>query len=228
MADAVKLLGDVVKSTRTMVETINDGRKYLRAKHPQAEPQFAELLEQMQTTVEGLADVTGVISRFRFTVGPEAQSEPRRFNDYVISEDRKIVELKGRIRELKGDCQRIATLRDELNQRADKPDWTSMWGLLGDRGAERASELATALSNFYADDLAMIGAIERMLELAEHALQDVSDALAPHGVADPFYVPTAGAVLAVYAAAFSEPKRDLDRLIGQLTDTRAALTSRSA
>ncbi|MFD4510692.1 hypothetical protein [Streptomyces sp. NPDC058457] len=100
-----------------------------------------------------------------------------------------------------------------------------MWGLLGDRGAERAVALATAMSNFYADDLAMIRGIEQMLELAEDALKEVSDVLTPHGVADPSYVPMAGAVLHVYAAAFSEPKRDLDHLIDQLTVTRAELTS---
>jgi hypothetical protein len=61
-----------------MVDAVNDGRKYLRSKHSKAQAEFAELLAQMQATVEGLADVTGVISRFRFSAGPRWPPSRRR------------------------------------------------------------------------------------------------------------------------------------------------------
>jgi hypothetical protein len=223
VAEAVKLLSDVVQSTRKMVEAVNDGKKFLEAKHPRAKKEFAELLLQMQSTVEGLADVTGVISRFRFTAGRAADMEPVRFNNYVIDEEKKVVALRGRIQELRADCKRVRVLRDALNAQGETKDWTSMWDLLGDKAAKRAIELATTLSNFYADDQAMINVIERMLRMAEQALEDVSDALAPAGTAYPANVPTATAVLNTYSAAFKQPKRDLDRLVNALSEAHAGL-----
>jgi len=47
IAEALKLVGDVVKSTREVIDAINDKRKYLKRYHPTAEPQLGALLAQM-------------------------------------------------------------------------------------------------------------------------------------------------------------------------------------
>jgi hypothetical protein len=70
----------------------------------------------------------------------------------------------------------------------------------------------------------MIAVIERMFKVADRALSEVSDTLAPSGVASVENVPAASSVLEVYAAAFKAPKKELDRLVDALSETRAALT----
>jgi hypothetical protein len=114
VADVVRTLADVVRNTREIVDAVNDGRKFLAAKHPEAQKDFAELLSQMQLTVEGLAEVTKVISGFRFVTDMRtldrdtADRELARFNDYVIEQKADIARLKNRIRELKADCEKSA------------------------------------------------------------------------------------------------------------------------
>src|SRR6266487_3943684 len=131
VADVIRLLGDVVKNTREIVDAVNDGRKFLASRHPEAQQDFSDLLGQMQLTVEGLADVTKVISGFRFvsdggTVHHEtAERELSRFNDYVIEQKKDIAKLKNRIRELKADCEKVRALRDKLDARTDTRSWGS-------------------------------------------------------------------------------------------------------
>jgi hypothetical protein len=60
---------DVVKNTREIVEAVNDGRKFLASRHPEAKQDLSDLIGQMQLTIEGLAEVTSVISGFRFVSG---------------------------------------------------------------------------------------------------------------------------------------------------------------
>ncbi|HEX9275158.1 MAG TPA: hypothetical protein VGA51_02030 [Casimicrobiaceae bacterium] len=111
IAEVIKLLGDVVKSTREIVDAVNDGRKFLASRYPEARQGFSDLFAQMQRTVEGLAEVTKVIMGFRFVTGGEAVDretagrELARFNDYVIEQKSDIAKLKNRIREMKADCE---------------------------------------------------------------------------------------------------------------------------
>lgn len=226
VADALQLLTDVVRNTKALVDAVNDGRKFLASKHPEARDDFAELLRQMEITVAGLADVTKVVSGYRFVPeGAAADFEPARFNAYLIEEQAKVAELKGRIRELKGDCEKVRLIRDSLNARTRSKGWTSMFGLLGVKGRQRATELADTLSDLYADDQRMIELIQRMLRLAQKAISDVDKALGPPGTAYPRNVASASAVLRTYAAVFEEPQKKLDDLADSLTDAANALSS---
>jgi hypothetical protein len=225
VADALRMITDVVKNTRTLVEAVNDGKKYLAAKHHGASGEFAQLLRQMEVTVSGLAEVTKVMSGFRFTSsGAAADFEPARFNRYVMDEQGEIARLKGNIRQLKADCEQIRAIRDSLNARSRSKSWTSMFGLLGIKGRNQAANLANTLSNFYADDQRMIEVIQTMLKLSQRALREVDAALGPPGTAHVQQVDTARAVLGVYAGVFKQPQEDLENLAETLTDTANSLT----
>jgi hypothetical protein len=218
------MLARVVSDTRAILDAVSDGRKFLAAKHPDAAKDFAELLRQMQATVVGLAEVTKIVRAYRFVpTGPAADFEPVRFNDYVLKESVKVVELQGQIRTLKADCEKVRVVRDALNARGQSNDWTSMFGLIGVASRDRANELAAALSNFYADDQRMIELIALMLALAQQAIAEIGDALGPPGTAYPENVAAAAAVLQMYAAAFEQSHRDLHELAESLRDTAAAL-----
>jgi hypothetical protein len=122
VADVIKMLGEVVKNTREIVDAVNDGRKFLAAKHPEAQREFSDLLSQMQHAIEGLADVTKVISGFRFVLHKGAvdlgtvDRELARFNDYVIEQKKDITTLRDNRCKLKADCDKVRVLRDKLNE----------------------------------------------------------------------------------------------------------------
>ena len=229
IADVIRMLAEVVKNTREIADAVNDGRKFLASRHPEAQQDFSDLLGQMQRTVEGLAEVTKVISGFRFVSDERAvdrqtaDRELARFNDYVIEQKTDIAKLKNRIRELKADCEKVRALRDKLDARTETRSWGSMFGLFGAKAQQRALELHGSLSSFYADDQRMIDLFRQTLELAENGIKDVENALGPPGMASPYNVPAAAAILRTYAVLFDAPQSELHRLADVLSEARAAL-----
>jgi hypothetical protein len=143
----VKSLGDVVKSTREIINAVNDGREYLKRHYPDAQKELTDLLEQMQKAIVGLASVTKVISRFRFSVVGDsvdratADRDLRSFNDYVIAQEEKVSSLRGNIRKLKANCDKVCKLRDNLDARTLGFNVRTIW-LEGTKASPR-----TALRN---------------------------------------------------------------------------------
>ena len=139
IADALDVLGKIVKNTRSIIQAVNDGKEYLARRYPDANEDFAELLKQMRITVEGLAKATGIMTGFRFVVGSEqaAEKDLVRFSNYLIEQKENITRLRGEVRKLKADCNKIEILRDALNERHKKPSWSSMFGLVGMRSSKR-------------------------------------------------------------------------------------------
>ena len=227
IADAVELVAKLVHNTRSIVQAVNDGREYLARRYPDAANQFADLLDQMQITVEGLADTTAVMSGFYFVQGDRRTTERdlQSFRSYVIAQDEKVASLRTQVRKLKADCDKIRTLRDDLNARRDDGTWSSMFGLLGMRKSGKRDDLAAAISEFYADDQRMIYEIEELLTLSRQALRDVRSALGPPGHADPNNVPTAARMLGIYSEAFHEPQEQLQKLVDELQNTATQLRS---
>lgn len=229
VADVIKLLGDVVKSTREIVKAVNDGKDYLKTRFPDAQNDLVGLLTQMRQTIIGLAEVTKVISAFRFVCEGEnvdrdtASGELARFNNYIIAQKVHIEKLKNNIGRLKAKCDKVKELRNKLDARTKTREWGSMFGLLGTKAKKRSLELHGTLSNFYADDQRMIDHITAMLDLAEHAIEDVNNSLGPPGIANPYNVPAAAALLGFYAKLFEAPKAELNKLASDLEAAKAAL-----
>ena len=214
VADAVQLIADVVNNTRSIVAALNDGRKYLERNHPESKADWSSLMTEMQITIEGLSRVTQVVSGFRFGIGATGPTDAdlARFNNYVMLQKKSVVELSGQTRTLKGSCDKVAELRDDLNARSEDKSWSSMWGLLGEKGRREAEELAFALGGFYADDLRLISTVQHMTTLATAAVADVEDALGPPGLAQAANIPVAAELLGVYATVFKGPQGQLDDL----------------
>jgi uncharacterized coiled-coil protein SlyX len=229
VADVIRELAGVVKNTREIVDAVNDGKKFLASRHPEAQQDFSDLLGQMQRAVEGLAEVTKVITGFRFASDggavdlETAYRELARFNGYVIEQKKDVDKLKNSIRKLKADCEKVRALRDKLDARTKTHSWGSMFGLLGAKARQRALELHSSLSTFYADDQQMIDLFRQTLALAENVINDVENALGPPGMANPYNVPAAAEILRTYAVLFDKPQNDLHRLADDLTEAQTAL-----
>lgn len=229
IAESIKSLGDVIKNTREIIKAVNDGRAYLKRYYPEAQADLGNLLGQLQRAIEGLASVTKVITGFRFVVAgtlvdvASATRDLARLNDYLIAQREKVSSLKGKIRDLKADCDKVRQLRDKLDARTKTHTWGSMFELLGSKARKRSQELHSTLANFYADDQRMIELISDSLSLAEKALAEVEDALGPPGVASPYNVPVAAQVLGSYAQLFRAPHDELHSLADELTQARIAI-----
>jgi|SRR6516162_2701502 hypothetical protein len=231
IAESIKLLGDVVKSTREIVKAVNDGSEYLKPYYPDARGDLSNLLSQMQLAIVGLADVTKVFSGFRFVVAGDsvdweaAASDLRRLNDYLIDQRVLAASLKGSIGTLKANCEEVKRLRDKLDARTTTKTWGSMFELFGSKARMRSQELSSALSNFYADDKEMIKLLSDSLDLAEKAVIEVENALGPPGTQDPYKVPIAAQTLGIYAEIFRTTQEQLDTLAKDLSNTSTAFAS---
>jgi len=229
IADVIRMLAEVIKDTREIVDAVNDGKKFLASRHPEAQQDFSDLLAQMGHTVEGLSEVTKVISGFRFVYADgaldldTAHRELARFNDYVIEQKKDITKLENNIRELKADCEKVRVLRDKLDARTKTRSWGSLFELFGAKAQQRASELSGILSNFYADDQRMIDLFRQTLKLAESGIIDVENVLGPPGTANPYNVPVAAETPGIYAELFKKPQKDLRKLANMLNETRIDL-----
>jgi len=220
VAEAIKTLGDVVKSTRELAEAVKDGHKFLAREHPEAQKDLLQMLAEMRKTVKGLATVTGVVTSFKFTTtGAGVDFEPARFNTYVIAHKEKVEELRGRLSSLKGSCDKIRDARDKLEKLAKGDnDWVALFVPFNAARQDMNARLAGILSNFYADDQRMLELVEQMVDLCQAALDEADAALGPPGTASHHHVETAASVLGVYAAAFKQSEAELRNLVDKLDD----------
>jgi hypothetical protein len=152
-----------------------------------------------------------------------ADRDLRSFNDYVIAQEEKVSSLRGSIRKLKADCEKVRKLRDKLDARTKTHTLGSMFELFGSKARKRARELHFVLSNFYADDQTMIQLLEDTLELAKKALAEVEDVLGPRATQNPYNVPIAAKVLGAYALLFQAPHNELHSLADDLNRTSTAI-----
>lgn len=234
VAGVIKMLGDVVKSTREIIDAVNDGKKFLALNYPEAQQDFSSLIGQMQKAIEGMAEVTSVIIHFRFVTDGKvvdritAEHELARFNNYVISQGKEITKLRNNIRTLKADCDKVGELRDKLDARSKERSFGSLFGLLGAKAQQRTLELHGVVGEFYADDQRMIDLFNQTLDLTALAIKDVEDALGPPGISNPYNVPVAAEILGTYSVLFDGPDKELHQLADSMSEVKSSLIAKTS
>lgn len=214
VADGLALLAGIIRDTRAIVQAVNDGRAFLKSHSPQTIPTLVALLEEIQVTIVGLAEVAKLLTGFAFNQSKAmSDAETVRFNHYLIKRQAKVKKLRGRIRSLKGSCDKINQLRAQVERDAEGRNMKSIWGLFGTKVRLRSKELSQTLSDFYGADQKIILAIEDLLRLADDAIEDIRGALGEPGYMYGINVPIAAARLQLYAAAFKQSDEQLDQLV---------------
>lgn len=232
VATIIITIGDVVKSTREVIDAVNDGKKFLALKHPEAQKDFSDLIAQMHRAIIGMSRVSSLMSSFRFVTDGRAavdrmtaDSELARFNNYVMKQEEDINALRNDIRQLRADCKKVRQLRDKLDTRTKDKSWGSLFGLLGAKAQERTMELHSTISNFYADDELMIEFFTQTLDLAASAIKDVNEVLGPPATMNPYNVPQAAAILGSYSVLFEAPTTQLHELADVMSDVQSDLVT---
>lgn len=214
--EAVDLLTEFLGDMRELVETLKDGGAYLRKHHPEAREDMAQLLDQMRKTVTGLLIASRVLTEFQFTVeGLGLDHEPARFNENLRLFRERTDTLNDEIRDLKGSCELVGQLFQSLSRRAGNQPW---YALLGDRGGQRARDLAPKMQMLYQSDLAMIGQVNAVLFATQAALRAVQESLLNNRGAAPENVPAAAAILKQQASAFAPYEIQLEALRDEMDD----------
>jgi poly-gamma-glutamate capsule biosynthesis protein CapA/YwtB (metallophosphatase superfamily) len=221
--EAVGLLAKLVEDTRTLLAALEDGRKYLQAKHPDAAGRVADVLEQMRFTVAGTVSVTRVVLDFDFSLGGSAddKSELARFNNHLIAAGKDIATKDADVSRLRGSCERIRALQWELQERAGNRPW---WALLGDKAGQQADQLSKTMERLYLNDDAMATQVTKVLEAGDAALQAVREALRGSDVGPRVeHIPVAQQVLREQADEFAPVIKDLKTLRDRFSDEIRAL-----
>ena len=169
--DAVAMLSDGVRQMRTLVEALNDGRLYLQSKHPDAQPDLARLLRQMNVTITGLISAAETITSIDFTLdGPARATAPAEFNKELRKANAKRARHENNLSQLHGSCTRMEEISQRLDARANNKPW---WALLGDKGGQQAETLATTFAQLFFWDEQMVEQARQVLAASQQALEEV-------------------------------------------------------
>src|SRR4051794_36136939 len=96
VADGLALLAAIVRDTRAIVQAVNDGRAFLKSQSPQTIPTLVALLEEIQITIVGLAEVAKLLTGFAFNQSKAmSDAETVRFNNNLIKRHAKVKKLRG-------------------------------------------------------------------------------------------------------------------------------------
>jgi len=199
VVDGVKLVIELVEGIQKIAGTIKSGADFLSRKHPDVRNAVLALCEEIDKTLQALADASALVTRFRFTVaGPAVATEPTRFNDYLVSNQVKESDLAARITQLRGRCAAIDKASSDLSASALRGGLRSLWSLFGQDGSAWEIQMADTLDKLHNEEAGIYQLTGRFAEAIVTTLRSVDQVVA----GDPAHVPAADALLREHAAFF--------------------------
>lgn len=222
--EGLKLVGDGIKSVKTIVEAVKSGKDYLRANHPEVKSDLRAMVAELAKSLFVIKRASATLTNFRFAVATDAQgAELSRFNDYFIQSKAEAQLLRNHIEDLRTHCSKIRDHGSKIAGMATASGFTKVFGFLGLSSPQREAELGEQLDKLAYEDFAVANTADRMVECLEAALKDVQNALGSGGSMYPDKVPAAAALLAEYGPEFdamedraSEAAREIRDLVGEL------------
>ena len=164
---------------------------------------------EMRKTLQAIATASSIITHFRFNVSTQAiESEPSRFNDYLITYKTQAMNVESQLDSLRGHCHKIRDHAKKLEEKARKVKLAGMLKLFGLSSDQLEQELSDALDNIYDDEMQFHGNVWNMRMVLERSLDDIGKKLGPPGTMDAENVPTAAKTLGEYAEHFGKLESD--------------------
>ncbi|MFX0197880.1 MAG: hypothetical protein ACFFCW_17295 [Candidatus Hodarchaeota archaeon] len=217
VADGIKLVADGIDNIRKIYDAIHDGKEYLETKHPDVKDDVAAMCIEMRKTLQAIATASSIITHFRFNVSGQAiESEPSRFNNYLIKYKTQAMNVESQLDSLRGHCHKIRDHAKKLEEKAKNAKLAGMLKLFGLSSDQREQELSNALDNIYDDEMQFHSNVWNMRMVLERSLEDIGKKLGPPGAMDAKNVPTAAKALGEYAEHFSKLESDANYVALQL------------
>ena len=209
VADGIKLVADGIGNIRKIYDAIHDGKEYLKTEHPDVKDDVAAMCIEMRKTLQAIATASSIITHFRFNVSTqEIESEPTRFNDYLIKYKFQAMNVESQLDSLRGHCHIIHDHVEKLEEKAKKAKLAGMLKLFGLSSDRREQELSKALENIYDDEMQFHSNVWQMRMVLERSLDEIGTILGPPGTMDAKNVPTAAKTLGEYAEHFGKLESD--------------------
>lgn len=201
VVDGLGLVKDAVENVLAVVQAVKDGRDYLKQNYPEARKDVEQLLLELRKNLVLIAEVSGVVTRFRFDASDSALAL-QRFNDYYIQQSSQTLAAKQQIDQLRSRCSEVRKHAANVSEGFGMSAFQKFFEKLDVKAALRRGELATILDRLSYEDFANARAADAILECGERALSDVQRALETNGLMNVANVPAAAARLKEYADEF--------------------------
>jgi hypothetical protein len=218
VVDGLNLVADGIKSVKTIADAVNNGRDYLKAKHPEIQSDLQAMVGELGKSLFVIKQASAVLTNFRFAIAVDTQgTELARFNGYFIKSKTEAQHLRDHIDDLRTHCSKVREHASRISGPATAIGFAKIFTLLGLNSPKREKELGERLDKLAYEDFALANSAERMLKCLEDALRDVQNALGDGGSMFPQNVPQAAALLAEYGPEFEKME---ERASEAVKDTR--------
>jgi hypothetical protein len=205
--DGLGVVKEAVENVVAVVQAVRDGRDYLKQNYPEARKDVELMLLELRKNLVLIADVSGVLTRFRFDANDNGLAL-QRFNDYYIQQSAKTVAAKQGVDQLRSRCSAVREHAGNVSEGLGMSAFQRFFEKLNVAAALRRGELATILDRLSYEDFANARAADKILECGELALGHVQRALETNGLMQVTNVPAAAALLREYAQQFEPLGRE--------------------
>lgn len=217
VVDGLKLVSEGIKSVKTIMDAVQSGRNYLRAKHPEVQNDLRELVAELRKSLLVIKQASAVLTNFRFAVAADTQgTDLMRFNDYFIKSKTDSQYLQDHIDDLRTHCSKVRDHAFRISESVGT-GLAGIFALLGLNSPKNEKELAERLDKLSYEDFEVANSAQIMLTCLKEALTDVQNALGEGGAMYPENVPQAASLLSQYG-------RQFEMMEEQASDAMTAMT----
>lgn len=224
VVEGLGLMKEGLENVTAIVEAVKDGRAYLQQYHPEARKDVELLLLELQKNLVLIAEVSGVVMRFRFDSGPSG-SALQRFNDYYITQGGKAASLRQQIDQLRTRCSVVRQHASNVSEGVGSTAFQKFFEKLNVQAVMRRAELGVILDRLAYEDFANARSADAAIDCLEAALGDVQRALETDGVMRVENVPEAAALMKQYADNFAPFESQCQKTGSRITALVAELTT---
>ena len=218
VVDGLKLVTEGIKSVKAIAEAVQNGRDYLKAKHPEIQRDLRELVLELRKSLLVIKQASAVLTNFRFAIATDTQgTELREFNDYFIKSKTDSQYLRERIDDLRTHCSKVRDHAFRISASAGT-GFARIFALLGLNSPEREKELGERLDKLAYEDFELANSAEVMLTCLENALKDVQNALGDGGAMFPENVPNAARLLSEYGPEFERMEKRAAEAVEEISN----------
>lgn len=223
VVDGLKLVTEGIKSVKAIAEAVQNGRDYLRAKHPEIQSDLKGLVSELRKSLLVIKQASAVLTNFRFAIATDIQgTELRKFNDYFIKSKTDSQYLRDRIDDLRTHCSKVRDHAFRISESIGT-GLAGIFALMGLNSPQKEKELAERLDKLSYEDFELANTAEIMLNCLENALKDVQNALGDGGAMYPENVPKAASLLSQYSPQFEMMEEQASDAVKEISKLVQAL-----
>lgn len=208
--DGLKLVSEGIRNVKSILDAVNTGANYLKAKHPDVQGDVRNLVTELGKSIAVIKQASAVLTNFRFAIATDGHGkELARFNDYFIKSKAEAQFLRDHIEDLRTHCSKVRDHARQIGAGCKSDGFLALFAIaLNLRDPQREQELSQKLDRLAFEDFEVANAAHRMVMSLEQALMLVQDALGTGGAMYPQNIPAAAEILGTIGPAFVQIEQE--------------------